>query len=312
MGKKFKAKKLFSTVAASALILGTVVTPAMASPGDYYQVSTQSQFTVAQLQADTNGTIKNYLTSAMKANPSDILIQFQNSLLQYSAANTLIGGYLTTGQSLSQISTELQAPNTATSTVNVSGYHLYNSISITAVAAVNATIPVGGTTGFTFTNSDGSVAATPVGVTYSVTSLNASTGFFNNGMFTATAAGTYMIQATVNGTNLTTTVNVSGQAVGITLSAGTSNNIVANGKNNTITATVVDANGVTVSNFNGTASLWLGSSPSASIVTNMVLQLSRRQVVRLLLNLLMVLHRSQYKRLHRGVVLLTTRCQSAV
>jgi hypothetical protein len=123
---------------------------------------------------------------------------------------------------------------------------------IASVSAINSTVAVGATTGFTFANSDGT-AATPTGVTYSVTSANASTGFFNNGVFTATASGAYTIQATIGTTNLTTTVNVYGVVAGVNLTAASAT-VVDNGTTlDAITAKAVDANGVTISNFNGLA-----------------------------------------------------------
>jgi hypothetical protein len=71
-------------------------------------------------------------------------------------------------------------------------------------------------------------------------------------VFTATAAGAYTIQAAIGSTDLTTTVNVYGQATGVTLSAASSS-VIANGTStDAITAKVVDTNGNVVSNFNGT------------------------------------------------------------
>jgi hypothetical protein len=137
---------------------------------------------------------------------------------------------------------------------------------LATVSAVNSTVAVGGTTGFTFANSDGTVA-TPTGVVYSVTSANASTGFFNSGVFTATAAGSYTIQAAVGTTNLTTTVTVVGGAASVQLSfPGSSTALIANGASNSISAKVLDSNGNLVSNFNGTLNVALtvnGSSNAA-------------------------------------------------
>jgi protocatechuate 3,4-dioxygenase beta subunit len=100
--------------------------------------------------------------------------------------------------------------------------------------------------------------ATPTGVTYTVTSSNASTGFFNNGVFTATAAGAYTIQAAIGSTDLTTTVNVYGQAASVSLVfPNNSATLTANGATDQVTAKVLDANGNVVSNFNGTLNVTL-------------------------------------------------------
>jgi adhesin/invasin len=139
-----------------------------------------------------------------------------------------------------------------------------------SVSAINPTIVVGGTTGFQFMNAAGTVVAAPAGVTFAVTGSNASTAFINSSnVFTATAAGTYTVTATFGSTVLSTTVAVAGQAAGVTLTAASAT-LIANGKStDAITATVVDANGNAVPNFNGTATVGLtnNTSGSASIVT---------------------------------------------
>ncbi|WP_156807290.1 beta strand repeat-containing protein [Effusibacillus pohliae] len=65
---------------------------------------------------------------------------------------------------------------------------------------------------------------------------------------------------------MTTTVTVYGQAAGLKLSAA-SNNVVANGKSqDVITATVVDANGNVVSNFNGTVNVAVTTNGAVKLV----------------------------------------------
>jgi uncharacterized protein YjdB len=129
---------------------------------------------------------------------------------------------------------------------------------VASISAVNSSVAVGGTTGFTFKDSTGA-AVTPSNVTYSVTSSNASTAFFNNGVFTATAAGTYTVAANVGGTTVSTNVNVYGVAAAVKLSAASSS-IIANGSStDVITATVVDANGNTVANYNGNVNVYVSA-----------------------------------------------------
>jgi len=140
-------------------------------------------------------------------------------------------------------------------------------VTVTTVSAINSTVAVGGTTGFTFANSDGTVA-TPTGVVYSVTSANSATGFFNNGVFTATAAGAYTIQAAVGTTNLTTTVTAVGIASGIKLAADNTTLVANNKSRATITASVLDSNNNTVTNFNGTVALAISANGGALVDVN--------------------------------------------
>ena len=140
-------------------------------------------------------------------------------------------------------------------------------LAVSSVSAINGTVNTGGSTGFTFKNSDGTVA-TPTGVTYSVTSSNAATGFFNNGVFTATAAGTYTIQAAIGTTDLTTSVTVIGSAASVTLSAASTSFAASIGtKVDTVTATVVDASGNTLSNYSGVVQAYISTSTGDIIET---------------------------------------------
>lgn len=96
-------------------------------------------------------------------------------------------------------------------------------------------------------------------VTWSVISNNSSTGLVsgtgNQATFIGTAAGTYTIQASVDGATATAQVVVYGQAAGVSLSPASST-VVADGESSdTVTANVVDQNGNTVGNFNGTVNI---------------------------------------------------------
>ena len=78
-------------------------------------------------------------------------------------------------------------------------------------------------------------------------------------MFTATAPGTYTIQATIGSTNLTTTVNVSGAATAI--KGSTVASMVANGKSTqTVNLSVIDANGNVVTNYNGNVTVTISAT----------------------------------------------------
>lgn len=136
MSKKAKTKKFLSTVAASAMILGTVATPAVANPGDYYLTSTHTTYTSAAIQADPS--IRNVLRLAA---PNDVLVDFSGSLLRYTDANTLIGQLLAQHQSLFQIGTALKATNSASSSEDVSTYTgATTALSVASVRAINSTL----------------------------------------------------------------------------------------------------------------------------------------------------------------------------
>jgi len=96
-------------------------------------------------------------------------------------------------------------------------------VTVASVSAVNGTIAVGGTTAFTFIDSTGAPTV-PTGVTYSVISSNASTGSVTNGVFTATVAVSYTIQATIGSVNLTTGVTVTATPAAFAVSSASSLN----------------------------------------------------------------------------------------
>ncbi|MDQ0189370.1 hypothetical protein JI721_05390 [Alicyclobacillus cycloheptanicus] len=101
------------------------------------------------------------------------------------------------------------------------------------------------------------------GVTWTVDNSGAVVD--NNGNFVATKAGTYNVTASYEGKTVTTKIVVYGAAAGVQL-APTSSTLVANGvSTDTITATVVDANGNTVSDYNGTVDVYLTTSSSDTL-----------------------------------------------
>lgn len=77
----------------------------------------------------------------------------------------------------------------------------------------------------------------------------------NKAIFNSTGSGTYTVTATLNGETATQTMTVYGTAAGVEIKPSSSS-LVADGKaTDTITATVVDSNHNTVSNYNGTATV---------------------------------------------------------
>jgi hypothetical protein len=87
------------------------------------------------------------------------------------------------------------------------------------------------------------------------------------GNFIASEAGTYTVTATYDGQKATAKVVVYGEAAGVKLSAASST-VVANGQSTvTITATVVDANGTPVPNYNGPVKAYLITGGSDTLTT---------------------------------------------
>ncbi|MCY0879253.1 MAG: hypothetical protein OWU84_09965 [Firmicutes bacterium] len=89
-------------------------------------------------------------------------------------------------------------------------------------------------------------------------------------LFEATTPGDYTVTTTLDGLTSSTTIDVYGEAAGVQLTSQ-SGMLVADGSaSDVITATVVDANGNVVSNFNGTASVVLTGDPSVHANTGTV------------------------------------------
>jgi hypothetical protein len=235
-----KPWKVLSTAALVAALSVSMVLPAFAADGDITDTKTGTVYQASSYNSNTQA-YNTLVNSLIEGTTNQFAYSFGGQQFGFDSYNTAVTALLATpGETVAQA--KAAAAKTVTPIVTTT---------LATVSAINPTIAVGGTTGFTFANSDGT-AATPTGVVYSVTSANASTAFFNGGVFTATAAGAYTIQATIGTTNLTTTVTVSGQAVGLKLSAASSS-ATANGKTaDVVTANIVDSNGATVTNYTGT------------------------------------------------------------
>ena len=142
----------------------------------------------------------------------------------------------------------------ATASANVTVSTNVSSISISG----NQTVAVGGFDSLSATLKDasGNAVTLPSGqtLTWTVTGANAASATVStNGSFVANTAGNYTVTASYGGvTSAPFTVSVFGQAAAIKLTAATPT-IAANGAStDVITATVMDANGNAVPNFNGT------------------------------------------------------------
>ena len=96
-------------------------------------------------------------------------------------------------------------------------------------------------------------------ISYSVTGSNASSATVSaNGLFVATAAGNYTVQASISGGVLsapitaTATVGVYGTPAALVVKPASASLVADGAATDTVTIAVVDANGNTVSDFNGT------------------------------------------------------------
>ena len=260
---KKNKKVLAGVLAASMLTFGGVgsafaaTTSTAANGTTAYYIGTASsgtEYTSSYLLANpgTISTINSQLNSgfglyfSLMGQPFINYKNFINSLNGQTPTTSALNVYAT--QSANQFTPPANTPVDGSTP----------ALSVSSVSAINSTIAVGGSTGFTFKDSSGN-AVTPTGVNYTVTSSNASTGFINSsGVFTATAAGAYTIQAAIGSTDLTTTVNVYGQAASVSLVfPNNSAALTANGATDQVTVKVLDANGNVVSNFNGTLNVTL-------------------------------------------------------
>lgn len=252
MSKKAKTKKFLSSVAASAMILGTVATPAIAAPGDYYLTSTHTTYTAAAIKADPS--IKNVLRAAA---PSDVLVDFSGSLLKYTDANSLIGQLMVQHKSLLEISTALKAPNAATSSEDVTGYTAADQLLVSSVSAINSTtvtvtlanvptvLPAASTFTVTDTNSN----------TYAVTALAATgtAGEYTLTLGTAVAGkGTLTVAYGTSSATKDFDTTTAGTTLSVEASADLTNGLTADGADNTIITVDVLQNGVLNKSFNGT------------------------------------------------------------
>jgi len=232
------------------------VLPAFAADGDITDTKTGTVYQASSYNSNTQA-YNTLVNSLIGGTTNQFAYSFGGQQFGFDSYSTAVTTLLATpGETVAQAKTA--AAKTVPPIVTTT---------IATVSAVNPTIAVGGTTGFTFANSDGT-AATPTGVVYSVTSANASTAFFNGGVFTATAAGTYTVQATIGTTNLTTTVTVAGIASAVKLSTSPSTISANNTTKQTVTVNIVDANNNVVTNFNGTVTLNSTANGAFTVLSN--------------------------------------------
>ncbi|MCY0900272.1 MAG: hypothetical protein OWU33_15350, partial [Firmicutes bacterium] len=128
-------------------------------------------------------------------------------------------------------------------------------------------------------NSDNMVVASNQQATWSVTTASgaptsgASVKALASGeqaLFEATTPGDYTVTATLDGLSSATSIDVYGETAGVRLTSQSATLVADGSARDIITATVVDANGNAVSNFNGTASVELTGDPAVSASTNTV------------------------------------------
>lgn len=121
----------------------------------------------------------------------------------------------------------------------------------------------------TMTDANGNAVIPSGKVNWSVTLLNRSgtaglgTGAAmdpNTGIFTATAAGTYLVTASTNGMSVSKKIEVYGQPAGVQLTESTSTLVTDGTATDTITVQVMDANNNPIPTFNGQVTLTIPTS----------------------------------------------------
>ncbi len=129
------------------------------------------------------------------------------------------------------------------------------SISIAGAPTSNIATNTAETLSVVATDSSKNVVANPGTPTWSLPSgtTGATIQNLTNGgvVFDATAAGSYTVTATLNGLTATSTIVVYGAPAAVKLSPASASLVADGSATDTVTATVVDANGNTVPTFNG-------------------------------------------------------------
>jgi hypothetical protein len=248
-------KRTLTGIAAVTLALGTFAAPmtAVAATKTHYNTTKVAKEYATTLKDITEGKTESFTVTIKDSHNKAI----SNALVSFSSSNTSVvtvskSQVVTNKSGQATVVLTGKKPGTAYVTVKVNGNtHTYKvtvvagSVAITGAPTDGIAVGQKQTLGFT----DNGKAVTS-GVTWSVDGDGAIVD--QNGHFVASAPGTYTVTASYGGKKATAKVIVYGQAAGIKLSAASAN-LIANGQSTeTITATVVDANGNKVSNFNGT------------------------------------------------------------
>lgn len=113
----------------------------------------------------------------------------------------------------------------------------------------------------------GNVVSNPGTAKWSVSGTGATVEALANGgaVFNATAAGSYTVTATLDGKTATSKITVYGAPAAVKLTPASSSLVADGSATDTVTATVVDANGNTVADYSGTATI--GDSVSPSLIS---------------------------------------------
>lgn len=125
---------------------------------------------------------------------------------------------------------------------------------VATVSAVNGTIGVGGSTTFTFKSADGT-AYTPKTAIYSLEDASFGSIDSSTGKFTAGKAGKAVVDVVADGASLKATVNIYGAATALQVTPAATSVVANNTTTDALTVTAVDANGIPVLNYNGTAGI---------------------------------------------------------
>jgi hypothetical protein len=82
--RKSILKHVLSTLTLTSVLLGTVVTPAMAATGDFYDTTAMIHYSSVRLQASANG--KSHLAAAYAKGEDMVKAESNGTFLDYNAA----------------------------------------------------------------------------------------------------------------------------------------------------------------------------------------------------------------------------------
>jgi hypothetical protein len=146
-------------------------------------------------------------------------------------------------------------PDGITATVNV----VVGAVAVASVVPTTDNIAIGGSTTFTFKDATGATMTAPTGVTYALEDATAG-AIDSTGKFVASKSGAIKVDVTIGSTKLVATVNVFGVATAIKLTSASSTLVANDTSTDVITVTAVDANGIPVSNYSGTATIGVSNA----------------------------------------------------
>jgi hypothetical protein len=138
--RKSKLKHVLSTLTLTGVLLGTVVTPAMAATGDFYDTTSMVHYTATE--AGLDGTIKSDLVAAYSKGDAFIKEQASGKFLDYNGAYAEFSSLILAGHSASDAIKIVATDTTLQKTIDTSTFTDASSGIITSASVINNTITI--------------------------------------------------------------------------------------------------------------------------------------------------------------------------